>query len=138
MRTAGSGTRSGILTVYLDTHVAAFVHSGDPDLLSPAAFHLLEAAQSKRISPMVVLELQYLYELSRIAYSGDEIAGFLSDQLGILTDIEGMGDAVLHASGFGWTRDPFDRTITAQAARVGAFLLTRDETIRNNYRGAIW
>lgn len=46
--------------------------------------------------------------------------------------------AFIHAGGFTWTRDPFDRTITAQAARVGAFLLTRDETIRRHYAAAVW
>jgi len=126
------------LTVYLDTHVAAFIHAGDPVLLSPTAVHMLEAAQSTRISPMVVLELQYLFEVARIAFPGDEIAGFLSDQFGITVDTAGMSDAVLRASGLTWTRDPFDRTITAHAACAGAFLLTRDETIRRHYAAAIW
>jgi len=126
------------LTVYLDTHVAAFIHAGEPALLSPTAVQMLEAARSTRISPMVVLELQYLYENARIAYPGDEIAGFLVDQFGIVVDTAGMGDAVLHAGGLTWTRDPFDRTITAQAARVGAFLLTRDEIIRRHYAAAVW
>ncbi|MFW5718003.1 MAG: type II toxin-antitoxin system VapC family toxin [Spirochaetota bacterium] len=126
------------MTVYLDTHVAAFIHAGDPALLSPTAVHMLEAAQSTRISPMVVLELQYLFEAARIAYPGDEISGFLADQFGVVVDTAGMGDAVLHAGGFTWTRDPFDRTITAQAARVGAFLLTRDETMRRHYHAAVW
>ena len=126
------------MTVYLDTHVAAYVHAGDPNLLSPTATHMLEAATTTRISPMVVLELQYLYERSRIAYPGAEIAGFLADQFGIVVDAEGMGDAVLRAASFAWTRDPFARTITAHAARAGAFLLTRNPTIRDNYAGAIW
>ena len=126
------------MTVYLDTHVAAFLHAGDRTLLSPPAVHLLESAVSIRVSPMVVLELQYLFEVARIAYSGDEITGFLRDQFGIETDSESLGAAVLHAQTYSWTRDPFDRIITAQAARAGAFLLTRDENIRVNYRGAIW
>lgn len=126
------------MTVYLDTHVAAFIHAGDPALLSPTAFHMLEAAQSVRISPMVVLELHYLFEVARIAYPGDEISGFLVDQFGIVVDTAGMGEAALHAGGFTWTRDPFDRIITAQAARAGAFLLTRDETVRRHYSAAVW
>ena len=126
------------MTVYLDTHVAAFLHAGDGALLSPPAVHFLESARSIRVSPMVVLELQYLFEIERIAYAGDEIAGFLQDQFGIITDRESLGEAVLHAQTYSWTRDPFDRIITAQAAQAGAFLLTRDEIIRANYRGAIW
>ncbi|TVR52436.1 MAG: hypothetical protein EA426_18885, partial [Spirochaetaceae bacterium] len=104
------------MTVFLDTHVAVFVHEGNPDLLSATAIHLLESADSTRVSPIVVLELQYLFESRKIAFPGDEIIGFLSDQFGVLVDTEGMGDAVLRSVGFSWTRDPFDRIITAHAA----------------------
>jgi PIN domain nuclease of toxin-antitoxin system len=37
-----------------------------------------------------------------------------------------------------WTRDPFDRLITAQAAVYKNILLTKDETIRKNYLKALW
>jgi PIN domain nuclease of toxin-antitoxin system len=37
-----------------------------------------------------------------------------------------------------WTRDPFDRTITAQALVEGQRLLTRDWIIRENCSIAFW
>jgi PIN domain nuclease of toxin-antitoxin system len=37
-----------------------------------------------------------------------------------------------------WTRDPFDRLITAQAALGESTLLTKDDTIRTNYANAVW
>ncbi|MCF7950382.1 MAG: hypothetical protein K9L57_01970 [Spirochaetaceae bacterium] len=37
-----------------------------------------------------------------------------------------------------WTRDPFDRLITAQADIQAASLLTKDGTIRTHYPKAVW
>ena len=126
------------MTIYLDTHVAAFIHSGKPELLSPTAVHLLEAATETLLSPMAVLELQYLYEVGRIRYSGSQIAEFLQTQLAIAVDTQSLGDAVLHAVHVDWTRDPFDRVITAQAGRAGAPLLTRDQNIHDHFPDAVW
>ena len=37
-----------------------------------------------------------------------------------------------------WTRDPFDRLITAAAAAGEHPLVTRDPVIREHYAGAVW
>ena len=37
-----------------------------------------------------------------------------------------------------WTRDPFDRILTAQAALGQHRLLTKDRTIRDHYPRAYW
>ena len=37
-----------------------------------------------------------------------------------------------------WTRDPFDRIIVAQASIHSTKIATKDETIRKNYKHAIW
>jgi PIN domain nuclease of toxin-antitoxin system len=37
-----------------------------------------------------------------------------------------------------WTRDPFDRLITAQAAVGSDVLITKDATITANYPRAVW
>ena len=87
---------------------------------------------------MVVLELQYLHEVGRINYGGDHIAAFLDEQLSVAIDRDGLANAVLHATGMRWTRDPFDRVITAHASSLGAHLLTRDSTIRRHYPAAVW
>lgn len=126
------------MTVFLDTHAAVFVHSGDPGLLSAPALHMLNAASTLLISPVVVLEMQYLFEVGRIKYTGEQIAGFLHDQLNIQVDEDGLAPAVREAVACTWTRDPFDRIIASHAASRGAFLVTRDETIRDNYPDAVW
>jgi PIN domain nuclease of toxin-antitoxin system len=40
--------------------------------------------------------------------------------------------------GMKWTRDPFDRLITAHAAIDESPLLTKDDTIHTYYPGAVW
>lgn len=134
----GNGTRNATLVLFLDTHVAAFVHAGDAQLLSPAATHMLNTADDIRISPMVVLELEYLWERGKIAFPGDQIVAFLTSHYGMHADVAGMGAAVLNATAYAWTRDPFDRIITSHAAHYGAFLLSRDRKIRDNYPAAVW
>jgi len=45
---------------------------------------------------------------------------------------------VIHASEFAWTRDSFDRLIVAHAALDNDLLLTKDQTMRDNYPLARW
>lgn len=47
--------------------------------------------------------------------------------------------AVIEAAmGHGWTRDPFDRMIVAQAQAAGASLATADRKILGAWDGALW
>lgn len=124
--------------VFLDTHAAIFLHVGDETLFSSAARHMLNAAEDIRVSPMSVLEMAYLNERGRIVYPGDQIVSFLESQYGVTVDLPGTAPAILASVNVMWTRDPFDRIITAHAGHYGAFLLTRDGTIRDNYPAAVW
>jgi len=46
-----------------------------------------------------------------------------------------LGQAAMDLS---WTRDPFDRLISAHAIVAGAPLVTADETIREHLHLAVW
>lgn len=37
-----------------------------------------------------------------------------------------------------WTRDVFDRLITAEADSLSLAIITKDKSIQENYRRAIW
>ena len=39
---------------------------------------------------------------------------------------------------YAWTRDVFDRLITAEAEAAGLVLITKDQKIRENYVQAFW
>jgi PIN domain nuclease of toxin-antitoxin system len=78
------------------------------------------------ISPMVVVELTYLFELQRIILKPAEIVYKLNAEL----------QAAVAET---WTRDPFDRLIVSHAKANGrAGLISKDEIIAQHYRNTIW
>lgn len=99
---------------------------------------MMEVANRLLMSPMVVLELQYLRESGKISIDAGVIAQTLRQQFGIQVDEEGTGAAIVHAVSVDWTRDPFDRIIASQAMTQNAYLLTRDERIRDYFAYAVW
>jgi PIN domain nuclease of toxin-antitoxin system len=128
----------GDLRSYIDTHVAIWLALGEPEKLSQAA---LEHAQATRllISPIVVLELEFLYERGRFTLHGADIVRKLEHEIG--AKVCGMGFAEIATAALDekWTRDPFDRLIVANAKANGLSpLVTADRTIREQYPRAIW
>ena len=122
---------------YLDTHVAVWLWTGMVEQLSHQARAGL-ADHDLRISPMAVLELQYLHEIGRLEPTAQQVIETLSKDLGLRVCDLPFSLVVEQALQETWTRGPFDRLIAAQAAANGAPLITKDETIRENYRRAVW
>ncbi len=123
--------------IYLDTHVAVWLYEGRVELISPRLRALIED-ESALLSPIVALELAYLFETGRMSAPAGSLLQALGRDLGIrLCDLPfaGVVTAALRQS---WTRDPFDRIIVAQAAMRRAPLITRDATIRAHYHRALW
>jgi PIN domain nuclease of toxin-antitoxin system len=123
--------------IYLDTHVVAWLYAGQSDLLSPKAAKLIEA-EDVRISPMVILELEYLREIGRLTVGGNSVAQSLSTQLGLQVCDLAFPAVIESALDQRWTRDPFDRVIVGHAALAASILLTKDQSIRRHYRLARW
>lgn len=90
------------------------------------------------VSAVVELELQYLHEIGRLRVQSSEILVSLAETVGLTRADLPLAELVTAARPLGWTRDPFDRLITAHAMAAGADLLTRDVTIRANYARARW
>jgi len=123
--------------IYLDTHVVAWLYAGRTDLVPPLARSLING-NDLLVSPMVALELQYLFEIGRVSKEPSEVLGSLGREVQLEEcDLE-FADVVREALDQGWTRDPFDRLIVSQASLRQAVLVTKDETIRSNYRNAFW
>ena len=91
-----------------------------------------------RISPMAALEVQYLHEVGRISEDAGVVLSDLGRKLGLARAEGDFSSVAAAAMDLGWTRDPFDRSIVAHAALFGAALLTKDRSIRRNYRHAVW
>jgi PIN domain nuclease of toxin-antitoxin system len=124
--------------IYLDTHVVVWLYADKGKGLSSAARLLVEESASILISPMVLLELDFLYEINRISCGSGPVFAYLHDHIILEICKKPFSSIVAQASEQIWTRDPFDRIITAHAAVDGNILITKDETIRNNYENSVW
>lgn len=120
---------------YLDTHVVVWLAAGQVELLSPRARQLVEA-DTLRISPMVLLELQYLYEVGKVGAPGAAVLERVAPALGLRVCEERFFTVAREAALHTWTRDPFDRIIVAQAGPH--CLLTKDRLIREHCPSAVW
>jgi PIN domain nuclease of toxin-antitoxin system len=123
--------------VRLDTHIVVWLYAGTPDRFSVA---VAEAINNNDlvVSPMVELELTYLFEIGRLTVNGPTIIGDLRERIGLSLSDSSMA-AVIHAARtLSWTRDPFDRTIVGDAMAANTKLITRDQLIRDNFTTALW
>ena len=119
--------------IYLDTHIAEPLTRGNLRLLSKEAARLLNRDRDIRISPIVVVELEYLYEIGRLKVRAQVVVDKLTSGLGLRVCDRPFDQVALQAVAESWTRDPFDRIIVAQARLAKAILITRDTTIQANY-----
>jgi PIN domain nuclease of toxin-antitoxin system len=123
--------------IHLDTHVVLWLYDNRIELFPPAARRAIEAHELY-LSPMVLLELEYLYEVGKIKVPGSAIVEDLAARIGLRVSGAIFSSVVTFAKGYSWTRDPFDRLIAANAAVDGCGLLTADGIIRKNCSHAIW
>ena len=123
--------------VQIDTCVAVWLYEGKKEKLSPPAIDLIEN-QVCQFSPMVRLELQYMFEIGRNEHDAPTVLDILRAQLGLDESRTDFSLVVLAALPLSWTRDPFDRLIAAQAICDDAVLITTDRTIRKHCPNALW
>jgi PIN domain nuclease of toxin-antitoxin system len=126
------------VTVYLDTNVVVWLAQGTLQRISRRAQSALEQG-TLLMSPMVLIELQYLYELHRIKLPARDVQLKVEHEIGVrVCDLPFLSIAST-ALDEKWTRDPFDRMIVAQAKANGlAPLVSADEEIKKNYPRTAW
>jgi PIN domain nuclease of toxin-antitoxin system len=124
--------------IYLDTHVAVWLYAFGAKKLSERASVLIERSPKLLISPMVLLELEFLHEIGKLAVAPQALCGYLADSIALEICQREFQEVVRGALQQTWTRDPFDRMITAQAALNNDVLITKDRFIRNHYPRATW
>lgn len=123
--------------IHLDTHVVLWLYTEQTERIPAGARDRIEVDQVV-ISPMVRLELTYLHEIGRLTDTSDAVIDALSAALELRDSTAPFASVIRHAMSMTWTRDPFDRVITAHALADGATLLTADETIRAHLATARW
>lgn len=122
--------------IQLDTHVAAWLYAGDERRLRPV-WRLL-ARHPLCVSPIVLLELQYLYEIGRTRMPAAAVSADLQERLGLTVASDPYAAVVGNAIEQTWTRDPFDRLIVGAALTAQAPLLTADQLLLEHCSLARW
>lgn len=123
--------------IYLDTHVVGAFNRAERRYLSRQALAAIDRDHDRRISPIVVLELEYLREIDRVTVPAMKIVKDLAELIGLRICDAAFSDVAIQAANESWTRDPFDRIIVAQARLAKATLITRDEIIQKHYARAL-
>lgn len=123
--------------ILADTHIVVWLYE-DPQRLLPPPVHERLNAEPLALSPFVRLELQYLYEVKRISVPAQAIVDELVPRLEMVLTDPPSAQICQAAIALDWTRDPFDRLISAQAVTSGATLVTKDRVIRSHLQLAWW
>lgn len=123
--------------MYCDTHVLVWLYQKDRTLFSKRALELIEEEECL-ISPMVFLELEYLFEIGKIKVHANTIVDYLFSRIKLKMCNKSFLQVIQQGISMKWTRDPFDRIIVAQASIDNALLLSRDGAIQTYYPHTIW
>lgn len=125
------------MSIYLDTHAVVWLYAGLADKFTARGRALINQ-HDVLVSPIVQLELQYLYEIQRVAVEADALISELQQQIGLQLCTKPFTAIVQTSLPLRWTRDPFDRLIVANAQLNNTQLLSVDKLIQANYANAVW
>lgn len=124
--------------LHLDTHVMVWMYAGEHDRF-PSVLRDRLNSESLRYSPMVRLELAYLHEIGKITEAPSRIIGELARAVGLVEDTQTFSKVMDAAERIAFTRDPFDRIITAQVIAAKDVLVTKDARILAAYpQQTVW
>jgi PIN domain nuclease of toxin-antitoxin system len=122
---------------FLDTHIVVWLYQKSLELLSANAKQAIED-NDIFISPIVSLELEYLYEIGRLRTGSQEIVKYLQEKIGLKVDGGEFHQIVNTAVQEKWTRDPFDRLIVSHAKYRDAHLVSKDGKILEHYSKTVF
>lgn len=111
----------------LDTHFVIWIVM-DADRL--ASYPWIEQYQPWGVSPVTLLEIQYLSEIGRIEIQNPEFTDTLAEDPRFVIDEVPLVPLIRRAIELTWTRDPFDRLIAAHSSVRRLPLCTTDRNIR--------
>ena len=127
----------GTEVIYLDTHVLIWLWLGESGKLGREARKAID--RNEIVAPAAaVLELEFLHELGRLKPTASKVTSTLATDIGLRVCDLPFRTIVDHALAEGWTRDPFDRLIVANAKAAGAPLVTKDARMREHYARTVW
>lgn len=118
------------MRLLLDTHFLLWVLKGSKRL---KAYSWLERHAPWGVSPVSLLEIQFLFEVGQLEILRPEFAETVLDDPRFVVDEVPLLALVRHALALGWTRDPFDRLLVAHSMARRTPLCTLDRSIQENH-----
>jgi PIN domain nuclease of toxin-antitoxin system len=115
----------------LDTHFLVWITTGHDRLLE---FPWLERYAPFGVSPVSLLEVQYLAETGRLSVDMVAFRAALARDARFELDEAPLLALIDHALSMSWTRDPFDRLLSAHSSARRRPLVTLDRRILENHR----
>jgi PIN domain nuclease of toxin-antitoxin system len=118
------------MRILLDTHFLVWIVTRATRL---GDFPWLESYKPWGISPVSLLELQYLAEVGRLEVRNPEFTESLLGDSQFLVDDVPLVNLVQRALDLSWTRDPFDRLLCAHSLARRVPLCTVDKLIGQHH-----
>lgn len=118
------------MTCLLDTHFLLWITVDAPRL---AEFPWLERYSPWGVSPVSLLEVQYLGEVGKLQVDMERFARAVLDDPRFLVDEVPLMNLIQQALPLSWTRDPFDRLLAAHSAARRVPLCSVDRQIRAHH-----
>ncbi len=118
------------VTILLDTHFLIWLVLGSNRLKE---FTWLDKYRPWGVSPISLLEAQYLAEVGRIEIENPEFTETLLNDPRFLVDEIPLLSLIRHATPIAWTRDPFDRLLSAHSAARRTPFCTIDQLVLENH-----
>lgn len=118
------------LKTLLDTHFLLWVVLGSPRI---SEFPWLDRYRPWGVSPVSFLEIQYLSEVGRVAVRNPQFAETVMRDPRFIVDEVPLLALIRHAYDLAWTRDPFNRLLSAHSATRRIPLCTTDRVVQGNH-----
>lgn len=126
---------------FLDTHIVIWLYDKLLNKISGKAKDFINENEII-ICPIVILEMQYLYEIKRLKTEPMNIIKYLQSDLGLKISETRFIQLIDRATEVYWTRDVFDRLIVTDVMvhdnQYNAYLISADEEIRQRFGQCVW
>jgi PIN domain nuclease of toxin-antitoxin system len=119
------------VTLLLDTHFLVWIVLGSKRLME---FRWLDRYRPWSVSPVSLLEIQFLSEIGRLSVRNPEFTNKIMNDTRFTVDDITLATLVGHALRLDWTRDPFDRLLVAHSIARRVPLCTTDRDIKSHHR----
>lgn len=119
------------MRLLLDTHFLLWTVLGNERLHD---FPWLEEYRPWGVSPISLLEIQFLAEVGRLQVEQPGFSKALAADPRFIIDEPPLVALVAKALPLSWTRDPFDRMLAAHSEARRVPLCSLDRLIRTNHR----